>query len=141
MSDDLFGDDPYLTDGKTETSRLAGETHKEHLARCELKVLDCIRKRGAYGATCDEVEGLIGMSHQTASARCVGLKRQGLIWPDGRKRLTQYGNPAMVLVAVKEELVATGDATDRNFDGGLASSELPNDQSVDTSISSRGRKS
>jgi hypothetical protein len=90
---------PFLTYGKTETSREAGESIKEYLGRLEAMVLDYIRARGSYGATCDEIEIALGMSHQTASARCCGLKIRELIRPDGRRRPTRSGRNADVLVA------------------------------------------
>jgi hypothetical protein len=93
--DDLFS---FLTDGKTETSREAGESIKAHVSRLEGMVLDYIRSRGAYGATCCEIERALGMPHQTASARCTGLKIKKLVHPDGRRRLTIHGKDADVLV-------------------------------------------
>ena len=90
---------PFLTDGGTETSRLAGESIREHVGRLEGMVLDVIRSRGTRGATCYEVEVALGMSHQTTSARCTGLKRRKMVYPSGQRRPTGSGRMANVLVA------------------------------------------
>ena len=58
------------------------------------------------GKTCDELEAELYLSHQTASARCAELKRQGKIasWldEDGKKirRKTRSGRNADVLFKV-----------------------------------------
>lgn len=90
--------DLFLTYGKTETSRLAGESIREHLGRLEGMVSDFVRGRGDHGATCYEIEVGLGLSHQTASARCTALKFRKLIIPSGRRRPTNSGRLADVYV-------------------------------------------
>ncbi len=60
------------------------------------------------GATCDEMEQFLGMSHQTCSARCSDLKNDRIIvrkpHPSGRGYLrapTRTGSPAAVLILAK----------------------------------------
>lgn len=50
------------------------------------------------GLTCDEVEVVLGRSHQSVSARITELKAQGRIVVAGR-RPTRTGSPAAVYVA------------------------------------------
>lgn len=57
-----------------------------HLAQC-----------GSYGATCYEIEIALGLSHQTASARCAELKKAGAVTCSGA-RPTESGASASVLV-------------------------------------------
>ena len=52
------------------------------------------------GATCDEIELALNISHQTASARCSELKASGLIHSIGI-RPTRSGRGAAVLRTVK----------------------------------------
>ena len=58
------------------------------------------------GKTCDEIEVELYLSHQTASARCTELKREGRVAPwlneDGKKirRKTRSGRNADVLFKV-----------------------------------------
>lgn len=60
-------------------------------------VLAHIVSKGRAGATCDEVEAALGMTHQTASARVHELMRAGVIEPVG-KRKTRSGRGATVWV-------------------------------------------
>lgn len=53
--------------------------------------------RGKHGATCDEIEQALQLSHQAASARCTELlKSGGLVWHDQAKRRTRSGRWARV---------------------------------------------
>jgi hypothetical protein len=96
--DDDQGSLPFVTDGKTETARLAGESMIEHCGRLEQMVLDHVRSCGRHGATCYEIELALDLSHQTASARCPALKYRKLIMVSGRRRPTNTGRLADVLV-------------------------------------------
>jgi len=87
----LFAHIPY---SNPTTSRDAAETVRPHLAELEQKVLDAIRAR--RGATCDEVETMTGLSHQTASARIRGLALKGRIQDAGETRATRSGRKAIV---------------------------------------------
>jgi hypothetical protein len=48
------------------------------------------------GATCSEIESLLGLSHQTASARITELQKYNRIFDTGERRLTQLGKKARV---------------------------------------------
>jgi hypothetical protein len=61
-------------------------------------VLDFIRSRGARGATDDEIEVVLGMRHQTASARRRGLVLKLYVSDSGAKRPTRSGSSAIVWV-------------------------------------------
>lgn len=52
------------------------------------------------GITCDAVEELTGMSHQTCSARITELVIEGKIRDTGMRRGTRSGRTARVYVAV-----------------------------------------
>lgn len=63
------------------------------------------------GATCDEIEVALGLSHQSASARCRELKKSGLIGVkinprtgEVFKRRTRLGRPAGVLFALEPQI-------------------------------------
>jgi hypothetical protein len=47
------------------------------------------------GLTCEELERFTGLSHQTCSARCADLKREGKIKIVGERK-TRSGSPASV---------------------------------------------
>lgn len=48
------------------------------------------------GATCDEVEVVLGLRHQTASARIRDLVIAKRIFDTGRRRLTRSGRKARI---------------------------------------------
>lgn len=56
-------------------------------------------RKAPDGLTCDEVEILLGLRHQTASARVHELMRCGSIVEQGRKRRTRSGRNAVVWVS------------------------------------------
>jgi hypothetical protein len=60
-----------------------------------------IAAHGVQGATCDEVEALEGMLHQTASARIRELFLRSAICDSGKQRNTRSGRPAIVWVAAR----------------------------------------
>lgn len=68
-------------------------------AKLRAQVLAFIAGRGEWGATSDEAEAALGMSHQTVSARFVELKANGSLRSAGR-RPTRSGRSAGVWVAV-----------------------------------------
>lgn len=53
------------------------------------------------GLTCDEVETLLNLSHQTASARIRGLRSGGWIRDSGKRRKTRRGRSAVVWEVVE----------------------------------------
>jgi hypothetical protein len=91
------------------------ETRLEALERFEplaagvrALVFEAIRGRGADGATADEIQRSLRLTHQACSARVHYLARDGAIVPSGRTRPTSSGRQAVVWVAaerppVKEE--------------------------------------
>jgi hypothetical protein len=71
------------------------------------RILARFERLGSAGATCDDIEMLLGMSHQTASARMAELKRDGVLVLkplrggnlfEYERRLTRTGSTAAVLV-------------------------------------------
>jgi len=61
------------------------------------KVMAYISSRGKEGATCDEIEQALGISHQSASARCTELKANGDVHTLTTRK-TRSGRAAAVLV-------------------------------------------
>jgi predicted ArsR family transcriptional regulator len=66
---------------------------------CKARVLDTIRTRPS---TCDDIERLLGLSHQTASARINELVREHEIIDSGARRPTKSGRKARVYKALEE---------------------------------------
>jgi hypothetical protein len=71
-------------------------------------ILEALGAAGLRGETCDALEVALGMTHQTASARCSDLLRDGMIVrklvPGPKKyekRPTRTGSPAAVLVLAR----------------------------------------
>ena len=91
---DLFGGlPPHVRE--SETSREAAISVKEDALTLRGRVRDTIVPR-AHGATCDEVEVLTGLRHQTVSARVRELALTGEIVNLGERRLTRSGRGAVV---------------------------------------------
>lgn len=72
------------------------------------RIVALIAEHGSYGMTCDEIEEHMGLSHQTASARCSELlesKRIKRQEKDGKRvtRKTRSGSSAAVLVLNSED--------------------------------------
>jgi hypothetical protein len=63
-------------------------------------VLAAIRRRGAYGATDDELEVTLGRTHQSVSAARNTLVRKGQVIDSGRRRKTRSKNAAIVWLAL-----------------------------------------
>jgi hypothetical protein len=85
----------------SDTSRAAAESIKPDAAVIRRRVLQAIYA-APNGATCDEVEQWLDLTHQTASARCAELKAQGKVKDSGARRRTRSGRLAAVLVASEE---------------------------------------
>ena len=73
------------------------------VGRLRGEVLECIREAGLQGCTDDELEILLEMRHQTASARRRELALMGLVEDSGRRRRTRSGRKACVWVLKGEE--------------------------------------
>ena len=89
-----------------ETSVEAAESIKPHVNKLCRRVLDCVRSMPA-GLTCDQAERILGLSHQTCSARfrdlasCQPPLIEKLVLEDGSyaKRRTRTGRNALVWIA------------------------------------------
>lgn len=62
------------------------------------QVFEYIEKQGVLGATDDEIEAVLGLSHQSVSARRRDLVVSGRVESAGQ-RATRSGRPAKVWVA------------------------------------------
>lgn len=81
----------------TDTSRAAAESMKPHTGRLCVLIIDELSRRQFSGATCDELESVMGLSHQTVSARLRELAHPKVrkIYHHG-KRTTRSGRQARV---------------------------------------------
>ena len=83
----------------SHTSRAAAESMVSPAATYRGQVLAFIRDRGDYGATADEVQVTLGLTHQNCSARVSELASKfKVIVPSGRMRPTRSGRNAVVYV-------------------------------------------
>ena len=64
-------------------------------------VFEKIRTMSAWGSTCDELEEVLDLSHQTLSARVRELWQEGFINRTDRTRMTRSGRQARVYTARK----------------------------------------
>lgn len=90
----------------SETSRKAALSSCAAAPSTRLRIFEWVKARRAHGATIDEIERALGLTHQNASARVWelrGCKRSGkmptLLIDSGRVRNTRTGRPATVWVA------------------------------------------
>ena len=83
--------------GGAETSELAfSTTPSAHRERCRATVLERVAAAGQIGLTCDELETLTGMQHQTCSARVTELLAEKRIHFTTARRKTRSGKSARV---------------------------------------------
>jgi hypothetical protein len=88
--------------GGNEESYGANAHTNKH--RDQQRILEALLPLAEHGATCDELEVILDMAHQTASARCSELLRSDMVCrkldQDGKKvrRNTRNGCLASVLV-------------------------------------------
>lgn len=90
-----------ITRNKHGGNRESEEAHlsvKEHVGQIRLLVVRYVYRQKAHGATCDEIERMLGLSHQTASARVTEAKARGEIVPNGERRPTRSGRNAAVYI-------------------------------------------
>lgn len=80
------------------TSDEAAASMQPHLSGLRRLVLGWIEAHRVVGATCDEAELSLGLSHQCCSARFNDLHRGGLIVRTDLKRKTRSGRNAFVYV-------------------------------------------
>lgn len=94
----------------SETSFDAAVSIQHKVPKLQRQVLDCIRSMPA-GLTCDDTESILGMAHQTCSARfrelatCQPPLITKLVLEDGSyaKRKTRSGRNAYVYVPVEAQ--------------------------------------
>jgi predicted transcriptional regulator len=79
-----------------ETSLAAAASIRPSAATLRSEINALIRKLGPKGMTCDEVEVLTGISHQSASARINELMKSDSIQDSGERRHTRSGRKAIV---------------------------------------------
>ena len=84
---------PYVSD--SDTSRAAALSVAPHTPGLREQVLSAIR-HAPDGLTCDDVEALMNLRHQTASARVNELRNDGAIVDSGLRRPTRSGRKATV---------------------------------------------
>lgn len=82
--------------GQAQTSADAYEHAQTRMPAARDRILDYLRTCGANGATCDEVEAVTGIIHQTASPIMLQLRRENAIWHYGKMRATRSGEQAEV---------------------------------------------
>lgn len=87
---------PYVKG--SDTSEAAAKAQEGKLSPRRRLVLDYFERVGADGSTCDEMEPILNLPHQSASPIMIWLTRAGFIADSGRRRMTRYGNPAAVFV-------------------------------------------
>lgn len=92
---DVRGADPTASHHRgNEQSRAAWDSmHTRDLATIREDVYRAIKTH--QGLTCDEIEWILGLSHQTASARCTELLQRGFITRIGIRK-TRSGRNAAV---------------------------------------------
>lgn len=93
--------DRDITGGRHGGNRESTEAHlsvKEHAGALRLLVVRFIYRQKEHGATCDEVEKALLLSHQTASARITEAKARAEIMASGERRPTRSGRKAAVYV-------------------------------------------
>jgi hypothetical protein len=92
----------------SDTSFLAAEAIAPFVTKLQEMVLNVALSAGTRGLTCDEVEQLLEMPHQTASARVHelgkahmnpdGFERPQMLFDSGARRKTRHGQLATVWV-------------------------------------------
>ena len=85
--------------GPATSNEAAASLDPDHLGRLARRVYDEISyavANGGTGLTCDQVEQIVGGSHQTVSARVNELRDKGYIVDSGARRPTRSGRKATV---------------------------------------------
>ena len=102
----------------SDTSEAAADSVEDTAASMRARVLWAIERRGAYGTTDDELEVLLGMRHQTVSARRRELELLDAIHKTTERRKTRSGRTAAVVAAgtasrSRTTTTSSSDHTDR----------------------------
>jgi len=84
----------------------ANESIKDYKKTMQNRIVSYIEGLGTEGATCDEVEEALSLSHQTASARISEMKNPsvGILENSKRRRKTRSGRGATVWVVKSRTL-------------------------------------
>lgn len=90
-----------LTHNGTDTSRAAAASMVQHAPAIRARILDFITSRGVNGASCDEIEQELGISHQCSSARLTELRKNVDVIDMGERRVTRSGRKAIVWVSTR----------------------------------------
>lgn len=86
------GNPPHVAG--SDTSKAAADAIKESADSIRRKVYNLIGS--SRGLTCDEVEAITNLRHQTASARIRELVLQGRLYDSKERRATRSGRMAAV---------------------------------------------
>lgn len=84
-----------------DTSVSAAQQMKPRASAIRARILTEIQIRGSAGATCDELEQALGLSHQTASARIREMNLKRTLRDSGQRRMTRTLRKAIVWVATE----------------------------------------
>lgn len=84
-----------------ETSRRAAVVAMMREGSLRKTMFHLFQIRGERGYTDDELEIELGKSHQSVSACRNGLVADGLVRDSGARRVTRYGNEAIVWVVAR----------------------------------------
>lgn len=105
-----YNDLPPFEEG-SDTSKEAAESMQEFSGPLRQRVYDTLVRLGRLGATDDELEEIMGLRHQTLSARRRELELMGLITKTTQRRRTRSGRTAAIYLpsdVVKESLERRG---------------------------------
>ena len=89
-----FNPDEPRKDDPVDPSRAAYESVKAHIPTIQGQILSLLLMGPK---TCDEMEVILDMPHQTVSACITGLKKAGAVRDSGKRRPTRTGRKAAVL--------------------------------------------
>lgn len=86
----------------SRTSKLAADSMKPHAGTIRERIFGEIELRGPLGLTCDELEQVCKLTHQTASARVRDLSKDYRIRSSGLTRATRSGRQATVWIVPRD---------------------------------------
>jgi hypothetical protein len=87
---------PGFVRGSDTSEAAARSLMPKTLTELQTRILQYISRR-THGATCEEVEIALELTHQTCSARCTELVLKGWAYDTGQRRPTSSGRAARVL--------------------------------------------
>jgi predicted transcriptional regulator len=96
---ELIDRDVVLT-GNQQTSVLSAQKLMARAGSKRRKIYDLIKDAGLIGLCDHELEKITGLSHQTVSSSRCSLAKDGWINDSGARRITDYGNKAIVWIAL-----------------------------------------